>query len=479
MSNVRLAVTNLSFASLAITTQLFGTSIIFFVIARMSNIDMADFGRLTYAFTLSQLTVLFFEYGLGPYVAKQIAGHSGKDRSIERNAYGLHLGLMIIGFGLYLVLVRTLDLSNTLTEVCDWIGASVFLTSSMRFLYAYHQGKERHQSEFVSTLLEISIQISIIIYLFLAEATLTQVAHWYFFGRLLAWALAYVVLGVSDGWLQPGFDRNYWQVTLRRALPFNLTFVAAFAITSVDTLMLQYFAAEDAEKLVGLYQAALRLILIPTILATVVTRVFLPQLTRMGTESNRHLVSLNNLLIVVGVLAAIFFYFQAEALVLLAYGPAFVEVATLVAPLAITLSLRFGAAFNLYFTLSDQMWFRFGFALVALSCLVLLNYLLIPIYGVMGTVYASIVTHVVYWLPVFVAMAYNKQPIFLGLRWLYLTIVAALYIGLQLLLDEQSIWLVVLVSIPFTILALSYALTQPIRGTLFGELRQTFMRHTN
>ena len=59
VSNSQTAAKSSAFAFMAIATQLLGSSIVFFIIARMVSISIEDFGRLTYAFALAQMIAIF------------------------------------------------------------------------------------------------------------------------------------------------------------------------------------------------------------------------------------------------------------------------------------------------------------------------------------------------------------------------------------------------------------------------------------
>lgn len=418
--NVRSAIRNSAFGLSAIIAQLLGTSFAFFIIARIPGISIGDFGVLTYAFALAQLFAVCFEYGLTPYLARETAAMKGGRIPFEMAGYGLHLTLMLIGFSLFLALLPFLNLSPLAVTVSKWIGASVFLTSTMRFFFAYYQGREKLHLEFLSSLSEITILLAVIAAAVIKQADVVTLAKFFFLGRCLAWVAAYVLLGLAEFWLLPKFNRLVWSRILVDALPFAFTFLIAFAITSIDTVLLQQLAPNDPEREVGLYQAALRIILVPTILAMVVTKVFLPQLSRIGEDDPdsvtivlRHL---NDTLHTIGLLFGVFFLFHADSLVRLAYGSQYSDAAGLVKVLGITLILRFGAAYNLYFALKGKMWLRVIFALGALTSAILLNIILIPRYGALGVAYASVITHLVYWVPFLLAMKSFEGAFLMGWR---------------------------------------------------------------
>lgn len=472
--NATLAIRNMGFGLLSVATQILGTSILFFVIARTPSVTVTDFGIITYAFSVSQLFVVLFEYGMVPYLSKEKASSRIRNYDFERFAYGLHFALMLLGYLIFTHVIQYFRLSEMAQEICRWVGAGVFVTSSLRFFQAFYQGNEKLHLEFFSTASEMVVMLCVIIFAFMQDANVFTIAQFLFFGRLLTWTVAYIIFGLADYWLFPSYNFRAWIKILIEALPFGMMFVIAFAITSIDTLMLQFLTFNDAEYQVGLYQAAIRLVLLPTILTMVATKVFLPQLARMGTEKStsitHNLLQLNNLLQSIGFLLGVFVIYHADGLVSLVYGEQYGEVAQLVQVLGITLVLRFGAAYNLYFTLNGKMWLRVVFALSALFSTILLNFLLIPRYGALGVAISSAVTHVIYSVPFWVAMKIYEGRALFGWH-----IKRSIVIGLSLLAllyvtDQFPLWLNLLWVSLFIFVAGFYSMKRTLRSKLLRVL---------
>ena len=438
-NNLKAAIKNSVFGLTAMVTQLVGTTFAFFIIARIPGVSVSDFGILTYAFALAQLFATCFEFGLVPYLAQQTALRGGRSEWLEKAGYGLHLCLMFIGLMCFFVVLACLNLEEKALEVCGWIGASVFATSSLRFFNSYYQGQEKINLELFNTISEMVVILAVITVAFILHADIVTVAKLLFLGRFISWLSSYLIFGIMNFWLTPVISFSDWKKILTEATPFAVTFIVAFAITSVDTILLQWLAVDDAEYQVGLYQAAIKLILIPTVLAVVATKVLLPQLSRMSANNSKdivaHLSQLNNLLITIGMLSAIFVYFNAHTLVVLAYGGAYEEAVPLVQLLSITTALRFGAAYNLYLTIMGKMWLRVLFSVFALIFTVLLNSLLVPRYGVEGAVYASVISHCVYWMPYLFSMIRFEKTLLFGWQWHCSLIASAMFVVLLKLLD--------------------------------------------
>ena len=85
------------------------------------------------------------------------------------------------------------------------------------------------------------IQVCVIILVFNADLDVLGVAQAYFVGRIIAWFASYAIFAWRQYLMIPALDRQFWQ-RVCKTLSFNLTFVAAFAITSLDTILLQILA---------------------------------------------------------------------------------------------------------------------------------------------------------------------------------------------------------------------------------------------
>jgi O-antigen/teichoic acid export membrane protein len=419
---------------LSLLTQLLGTSLVFFGIARLSTVSVADFGLLTYAFAAAQLFAVVFEFGLVTYLSKRTAENSVGSSlpGAAKASYGLHLVLMAFGFFVLATYFSSIENSTLELMVCLYVGASVFVTTSLRFFYAFYLGREKLHLEFISSLSEFLVLLFVLVAAFVFEAGILEIAQLFLVARVVSWFVVYAIFGVFDSWLYPAFDLVIWKETFLGAAPFAATFVIAFALTSIDTIMLRQMSGGlDADTSVGLYQAALRLILVPGILAVVATRVLLPYLTRLLAQGEPNLLGklrmLNNLLLMAALLFSVFLYAKASYLVETIYGMNYAESAGLVKVLSLTILLRFGAAYNLYFMLYNKMWHRAVFALVALCSSVVMNWFLIPTFGVLGVVWASVITHFLHWIPYLIYMKMYESDPFLGWNWVVAIPLAGLF----------------------------------------------------
>jgi len=184
--------------------------------------------------------------------------------------------------------------------------------------------------------------------------------------------------------------------------------------------MLRELSPGDPEQSVGLYQAAVRLFLVPMLLTQIVAKVFLPQMSRMHGPAGQNLVRdlgrVNHILFTLGLLIGLVTFFRGSDLIRLFYGEKLAAAGPLLQILGITIMMRFGAAYTLYFTIKNRIWFRVISAIIGLSAVVAFNWILIPKYGAMGSAYASVLAHIVYWIPFLAGLYISERTVFLGWR---------------------------------------------------------------
>ena len=306
----------------------------------------------------------------------------------------------------------------------------MYIGSLSTDIQALFQSQERMNLELSGIVLENILLLALTLLAFLFHPSVIGVAVIFLVVKIAALIINYLVCGRRVLWITVCYDRATWQHLLSKALPFALTGLFAAGIVHIDTLLLRQFASAG-EEAVGIYQAAVRLFLIPMLLPEIVSKVFLPQLSRMhgrkGIELTRDLGRINHILITLGMLVSLVTVFRAEDLIQIIYGEKYHAAGALLQILGLSIVMRFGTAYNLYFVLRDRVWFRVWTALLALAAVIVLNVLFIPRYGAIGAAYASIFAHVIYWIPYLVALFAAERSMLLGFNPLRAFSVCLLY----------------------------------------------------
>ena len=441
-SNTAMAVRNSAFSLLSLGSRLVGNLVVFVVIARLPSVDVAGFGQITYAFALASLFVLVSQFGLVPLLIRDVAADRNRLDGFVPAVIGLRLLLSVFGLAALVGFVNVIDMAAEARLVCYLIGTAMYIGSLSIDIQALFQSHERMHLELIGIVFENALLLVLALSAFLFQPDVIGVAWIFLIAKIAAFFLNYLVCGKQILWITACFDLATWQRLFGQALPFALTGLLAAGIVQIDTLLLRELA-RTGDEAVGIYQAAVRLFLIPMLLPEILAKVFLPQLSRMhgrdGIGLTRDLGRLNHVLLTLGLLVSLVTVFRAEDLVQLIYGEKYLAAGEVLQVLGLSIMMRFGAAYNLYFVLRNRVWFRVWSALLALAAIVTFDLILIPRYGAMGAAYASVVAHVFYWIPILAALFVAERSMRLGWVPVRALGVATLLVGILYVTSEMSL----------------------------------------
>jgi PST family polysaccharide transporter len=411
---------NSAFSLLSLFCRLLGSSLVFIVIARLPGITVGDFGQLTYATALTGLFILASQFGFAPLIVRDVAADASLLQSHARCMFALRIIFSAVGLGLLAAYIHWIDMSGQGRMICGIIGVAFYLGSFSIDIQVLFQSQERLHLELVGIAIENALLVALVIPAYYLNFDAIGVACIFLITKSVALLANYVLCGRYLIWLCPAFQWTVWKKLLKDGAPFAIAAVLALGIVQFDTILLRELSPGNPEESVGIYQAAVRLFLVPMLLPQIVLKVFLPQLSRMHGQSGHRLASdlgrVNHVLLTLGVLIGIVTYFRGQDIVTLFYGSKLAAAGPLLKLMGVTIVMRFGAAYNLYFTIRDRAWFRVGTSLIGLLAVVVLDAILIPKYGPMGAAYASIAAHVIYWLPYLAAMFAAERSVLLGWR---------------------------------------------------------------
>lgn len=423
--------------------------VVFIIIARMPGIGAAEFGQLTYAVALASIFALLSQFGLIPLMARDIAADPESMALRARPALSLRILLSIACASAMAIYARFTDLSDQGRLLCFLMGAAVFIGTFTSDIQALFQSREKLHLELIGIVAENTLLLLAALSAFFFRPNIVEVGCLFLTSKLIGWVINYLICGKFLIWVYPAFQPKAWKGMVAAATPFALAGIISAGIIQLDTILLRELSPGDSEAAVGVYQAAIKLFMIPMLLPEIILKVFLPQFSRMHGASGSNLVSdlgrVNNVLLTSGMLIGFTFLFRGRDFVQMLYGEGFAEAGQVLQVLGLTILLRFGAAYNLYFTIRDRIWFRVSSAALALASVVVFDILLIPKFGPMGAAYASVLAHLVHWVPYLFAIYLSEKTVSLGWKvrracgfgilysaLLYLTSCAQLLIALPL-----------------------------------------------
>lgn len=205
--------------------------------------------------------------------------------------------------------------------------------------------------------------------------------------------------------------KKYFLKILKYGVMIAIGISSYVIILQTDTLMITYFRTL---KEVGLYQAAVPIALIIIFFAQATATVLYPLSSELWVKKKKHLLSMGiNMIykyffIFIFPMAAILFSFPKLVLTLL-FGPEFVGAATVLKVFA------FGAILLSFYLMNQAVLQGIGKPKVIAKIIifaalfnVIINFILIPIYGMMGAVTATILSYLV----AFVLASFQMRKVF-------------------------------------------------------------------
>jgi len=355
------------------------------------------FGKFMYPFTLAGLAVILVDYGFNLQVVRDIGKDPGHVHYITCKALTIKLYLTIgmIFLGGIIFLTFPLLGEYRLTFCLLWI-ANVFNSFGVLFNLTL-RGLELFGKEVVITFYSnviTFILIGILVWLGYGPVGIAV-------GFVLAKAFFMAISWHQYSFVvaENKFNCSKWSVvisSLRQGFPFAIHVALGTLYFQVDTIIIEHFLGA---KSVGIYQSALRVMIAGLIMTDVISNVYLPRMAKSIYETER-LVTLGTCMtrycLCIGVIGLMVMSSGGDWIVDVLYGGGeYRHVATLFPLFGVVLLLRYlGASYGIILTASNHQTVRMVAVSLSFIVSISLNIWLIPKMGLVGALFASIITHI-------------------------------------------------------------------------------------
>lgn len=379
------------FMALSTALRLLTGVVIFVVMARIWGPE--KFGSFMYWFTVTSLAALLVDYGFSQQLMRDVG--QDKERASELIAGVMSAKLLLAGG------MVVLGALVSFTPWCQEQPVTLFWTllltciagSFAETFNAVFRGLGQfHEETTIAAWVNFS-HFALVAVLLVLDVGVIGVAIGFLLSRVFFLFLALrtyrrlvpATNSVSNANFSDGL-RN-----LKAGFPFAAEAAFTNFQAQADTLIVQHFLGPAA---VGVYQAGLRLMQGANTFAQVLSNVYLPAMAGQANEKAR-LTKLTNRLflqmLLLGAVCMLVFTVGAKPITNMLYGPQFNALINLMPWFGLLLLMRYVAASH-GVTLSaiGLQSTRVGAIAAALTVLFAATYLLIPSFGLLGMLYASI-----------------------------------------------------------------------------------------
>ncbi len=394
-SLINRAKSNVFYKILAEATKVL-PALLFIYVAR--KLGGEDFGKLSFAFSLTGMCILIADFGLNRLLVRNVSRQKELTEEYVANIYVLKIvlsGLCVIAMGLFVLLAGYTGEMITLVMV---FGGAMFFRSLSDVSCAVFNAHEQMEKEAVlkginHILLFITGAVILALGFGLLELSSVFLIV-YLISSIIGCFMVYK--GIVN--IRPCFNIRFWYSIIKESMPIALTVTFGVIYVKIDIVMLSLIRGDNVE--IGWYSAAVRIIellhVIPAIIASAIFPIFsilhkdsMDSLGKVYKTSFKYLMVIA-LPIVVGVLLL------SDRIIDLVYGEEYVNAIPALRILVCALIFIFVNYILLNILVAaDKQKIN---AIVTGICLfvnISLNMCLIPYYGYLGAGYATVVTEMV------------------------------------------------------------------------------------
>lgn len=380
----------------------FSRAIIVIYAARILGAE--NWGVFSYAITFATLFMVLSDIGLSSILTRESVKYPEKKNQFLSTTLFIKLVLLTLSAVLIIFIAPSFTKIESAKLLLPFV-ALLFLFDSLReFGFGISRAIEKMEQEaFIRIITNILIVILGFIFLNIYSSPLSLTIA-YLLGGIMGFLLIIWMLRTHFSNLIMNFNKSLILPILYSAWPFSIISLIGVIMISTDIVLIGWL--KDATQ-VGLYSAVQRpmqfLYVVPAIIGTSV----FPIISRLAGTNN---IKLKDLLektisfsILIGVPIAIIGFILNQEIIMAIFGKEYSESAMALKILITTVIIVFPSAIinNTFFAYDNQKKILLLLALGAFSN-VILNYFLIPIYGINGaaiaTVFSMFIAHGLIWI---------------------------------------------------------------------------------
>jgi len=380
------------------------------------------FGVLSYAQSFVAIFGAFSSLGLNDIITREMVKTEGRKNVLLGTAFGLQtFGSLIVMFFL-LVSILYSD-KDPLTEKIIIIFGLITFINSFGVIGSYFNSRVRSKFIAIPSFIGLLLSSVVKIILIYAEAPLL------YFVYLLVFDMLFIVGGQI--WFYQKEERSilHWKFSfkvaktlLKDSWPLILSSIVISIYMKIDQVMIQELINNKA---VGEYSAAVRLseawYFIPTVICASLFPAIINAKAKSAILYKSRLQRLYDLMVVLGLSIAIPVTFLSDWIIQLLYGEVFASAAPV-------LNIHIWTGIFVFLGVANQKWFInenlqkynilcLGFGMVSN---VVLNFIMIPSYGIVGAAYASLISQLIASVLGPIVFSKTRESFFMMLKSLFL-----------------------------------------------------------
>ena len=352
-----------------------------------------NFGFFSYVLAFTSIFAGMAKLGLDGIVVRELIKHPEKRDIYLGTSFWLKIFGSILVIGVISIIMSFTD-NDATTNIYIYIIASGLIFQSFEVVEFYFQSQVLAKLISICKVIQLFLSSSIKIYLILVEAELI----WFVivtaldaFSLAISYFMAYKIRIHSSFYKY--FNLNIAKYLLKDSWPLIFSSILVMVYMRIDQIMIKEMLGEYD---VGIYSAAVRLseafYFIPTLITASIFPAILNAKTHNETLYKERLQRLYAFMVWFAIFIALPMIFFSDWLILLFFGQAYLEAGqVLVLHMWAAVFVFLGVSFSNYLLAENLTKIALLRTLVGVISNVVLNFFLIPIYGLVGAAIATLI----------------------------------------------------------------------------------------
>jgi len=453
------------------SSRLIANVIVFWLIARIYGPD--TFGTFTFAHTTATLLILLADFGFDILLTTEISKAKSQAVQIFQNIFSYKIIFSVVAFLIMWIFSLQGNYSQETRFSLQIFSFFLLFTTLTNFSLALIKGFEKFAYETIVLLFANTSLVIIVIILSFLKSNILIIAIAFVLTRLfgLIFSIYFNKKLLPDLSFRINFSKG--KELHKKVLIFGFHLLFANLFFQIDTILLSLWKGNLD---VGIYQAVFKLIILPLMIPDILNLTLLPVLSRLFVtdmeKAQKISYLMNKLLFLLSLPIALILYVYAEDIIYIIYGSKQYSASIPVLKIfAFNIFIRFSfETFALILTTTDRQVIRMVTVISATIINIILNYFLIPQYGVNGAAIVSLICII------FVYVVYSIYSFELLKKW-YLNFQALILISITLaigyiLINVSHLIIyfgVPLILIVFIIIGLLFYFTKEDKRILFSK----------
>jgi O-antigen/teichoic acid export membrane protein len=370
----------------------------FVVVLLARGFGVEVFGQYSFALSFVGFFTLFTGFGFGSLMIRDVS----KDKSLTAKYINNILGIKIVFGIISLIILYIISLfigkSPTLLIAMYIFGIQLVVSSFSDILRSVFHAYEVMEFDSISRIIEKTIWAVLLLLLIFNKLSLINVALATLLSAILGLIITYWLVRAKISKIKIEYDKKFWKKIIITATPFAITGLFALINFRIDQVML-YFLTNDLT--VGLYSAAYKIIdilsVVPTLLLASLYPVFSVLYHKNKSLFNKTFDISLRYAIVLAFPIVIGIYSLANQVIMLAYGTEYLSSVSVLKILIFISLISFinTPLFVVLNAIGKQKITMINAGCTALVN-VIMNFILIPRYGIHGAAFATIISELTF-----------------------------------------------------------------------------------